>query len=602
MPTWYAVARNEYRLMTSWIRRIRKVFPIILVAIPTILFAIIIYYSNQIHIYASFEDAVMLYLKNVYGYVGEFTFELGGGVIDITLLMSQFIGILSFMMPIMGSIGNVFRETEVISRDMILASPLRSRDILFGRFVANLFFVPLGLIFVAFMFIPVFIEHGVNSLATPFIVVAAAVLPSLVGIWVGVLLSSYIKTKSDTSPRIKDIAKAILGLVGMLFGISYFLLILSQASSIYWTFSPTTWITNIIYIAVTGTNLAKVTYSLGLYSYSYYVPLQPDIWLSLALILMFVVLVFYVGIRISDRLFVFEVSVSEVRTIEKENWFFKAVRRAIPSPLGAITAVQLKEFSRSLESIARVAFVLSFPLILYLFNFMGFSNSFLPTSDLFGVLFLPSFSSFYIILAAAMIGLIEASQMTVKQRDLFWTYKKAPGGVERLVYSKFLGMLIVGLPISIVLAVFFQLAIGPSISEMLILIAVILFFTTISSAIALGIYCARPVFKEQSAGHLINFLIFAVTAFIIEGIMILFAVFPWILNIVFSIPLLSALLSIPTQSSVWLLQTPIFIITIAQLSVNWVLSALGIVASVALGITASYLSIRIGISRLKKFE
>lgn len=602
MPTWYAVARNEYRLMTSWIRRIRKVFPIILVAIPTILFAIIIYYSNQIHIYASFEDAVMLYLKNVYGYVGEFTFELGGGVIDITLLMSQFIGILSFMMPIMGSIGNVFRETEVISRDMILASPLRSRDILFGRFVANLFFVPLGLIFVAFMFIPVFIEHGVNSLATPFIVVAAAVLPSLVGIWVGVLLSSYIKTKSDTSPRIKDIAKAILGLVGMLFGISYFLLILSQTSSIYWTFSPTTWITNIIYIAVTGTNLAKVTYSLGLYSYSYYVPLQPDIWLSLALILMFVVLVFYVGIRISDRLFVFEVSVSEVRTIEKENWFFKAVRRAIPSPLGAITAVQLKEFSRSLESIARVAFVLSFPLILYLFNFMGFSNSFLPTSDLFGVLFLPSFSSFYIILAAAMIGLIEASQMTVKQRDLFWTYKKAPGGVERLVYSKFLGMLIVGLPISIVLAVFFQLAIGPSISEMLILIAVILFFTTISSAIALGIYCARPVFKEQSAGHLINFLIFAVTAFIIEGIMILFAVFPWILNIVFSIPLLSALLSIPTQSSVWLLQTPIFIITIAQLSVNWVLSALGIVASVALGITASYLSIRIGISRLKKFE
>ncbi len=602
MPTWYAVARNEYRLMTSWIRRIRKPFLIILAAIPTILFAIIIYYSNQIHIYASFEDAVMLYLKNVYGYVGEFTFELGGGVIDITLLMSQFIGILSFMMPIMGSIGNVFRETEVISRDMILASPLRSRDILFGRFVANLFFVPLGLIFVAFMFIPVFIEHGVNSLATPFIVVAAAVLPSLVGIWVGVLLSSYIKTKSDTSPRIKDIAKAILGLVGMLFGISYFLLILSQASSIYWTFSPTTWITNIIYIAVTGTNLAKVTYSLGLYSYSYYVPLQPDIWLSLALILMFVVLVFYVGIRISDRLFVFEVSVSEVRTIEKENWFFKAVRRAIPSPLGAITAVQLKEFSRSLESIARVAFVLSFPLILYLFNFMGFSNSFLPTSDLFGVLFLPSFSSFYIILAAAMIGLIEASQMTVKQRDLFWTYKKAPGGVERLVYSKFLGMLIVGLPISIVLAVFFQLAIGPSISEMLILIAVILFFTTISSAIALGIYCARPVFKEQSAGHLINFLIFAVTTFIIEGIMILFAVFPWILNIVFSIPLLSALLSIPTQSSIWLLQTPIFIITIAQLNVNWVLSALGIVASVALGITASYLSIRIGISRLKKFE
>ncbi|MFB0562738.1 MAG: hypothetical protein ACETWM_16185 [Candidatus Lokiarchaeia archaeon] len=602
MHAWYAVAKNEYRLMTSWLRRLRKAVPIILVAIPTLAFVIVIYFSNQVHVSTLFEDAVQRYLENVYGYVGEFEFSPGMGMVDITLLMSQFVGILGFMIPIMGSVGNVFRETEVVSRDIILASPLRSRDIIFGRFVANLFFLPLGLLFVAAMFAPVFIEHGLNNLVTPFIIVFAASLPSLVGIWVGVILSSYIKTKSDTSPRIKDIGKAIVGLVGIFFGLSFFILLSSQTSSLYWPFSPTTWVTNIIYTAVTGNNFATITSSFGIYTISGYVYLQPDIWQSLALLSVFVVLVFYIGLILSDRIFRFEVSVSEVTTIEKEKWFFKAIRRAIPSPLGAITAVQLKEFTRSLESIARMAAVFMFPLVIYFLNFLGFNNSFLPTSDLFGVLWLPGFSAFYIILAAAMIGLIEASQMTVKQRDLFWTYKKAPGGVERLVYSKFLEMLIVGLPISIVLAVFFQLAIGSSISEMLILVAVILFFTTISSAIGLGIYCARPVFKEQSAGHLVNFLIFAVITFIIEGVMLLFAVFPWILNIVFTIPLLSTLLSIPTQSSIWLLQTPIFIITIAQLNVNWLLQVLGIVGSAALGIIASYLSIRIGISRLKKFE
>nr|MDO8083155.1 hypothetical protein [Candidatus Freyarchaeota archaeon] len=605
MQKWYVVAKNEYRLMTSWGRRLRKAIPIILVALPAIAFAIVIYLANQIHINVLIEDAVKNYLFYVYGYVSEIGFSFGN--VDMTLLMSQFLGILGFMMPIMGSVGNVFRETEVVSKDIILASPLRSRDILFGRFVANLFFIPLYLLFASVMFFPAFIEHGLNSLATPFIMVFAATLPALVGIWVGVLLSSYIQTKSDVSPRIKDIGKAILGMVGMLFGFSYFILLSSQSSSLNWTFSPTTWVTNIIFIAVSGTNLVKFTNTLGIYSFYYYIPLQPGLNVSLALLSIFVVLVFVVGIKVSDRLFRFEISVSEVKTIEKENWFFRAVRRAIPSPLGAITAVQLKEFSRSLDSIARMASILIFPFILYFFNSLGFSNSFLPASNLGAVLVMPMVASIYILLAAAIIALMEASQMTVKQRDLFWTYKKAPGGVQRLVYSKLLEMLIIGLPLGIFLAVLFQFTLGSTFSEILRIIPAMLFMTTISSAIALGIYCARPVFKEQSSGHLINFLIYTVIAFVIEGLIILFAVFPWILNIIFSISTLSILFSIPqflsiSSQLIWMVQTPIFVLTFAQLNINTMLSVLGTAASAALGIAAAYLSLRIGISKLKKYE
>lgn len=605
MRRWYAVAKNEYRLMTSRLRRIRKAIPIILVALPTVAFAIVIYLSNQVHINVSIENAAKNYLFYVYGYVSEIGFSVGTA--DITLLMSQFLGIFGFMMPIMGSVGNVFRETEVVSKDIILASPLRSRDILFGRFVANLFFIPLFLLFASFLFFPVFIEHGLNSLATPFIVVFAVTLPALVGIWVGVLLSAYIQTKSDVSPRIRDIGKAILGMVGILLAFSYFILLSSQSSSLYWIFSPTTWITNIIFIAVAGTNLVKFTNTLGIYSFYYYIPLQPGLNVSLVLLSIFVVLVFVIGIKVSDRLFRFEISVSEVKTIEKENWFFIAVRRAIPSPLGAITAVQLKEFSRSLDSIARIASVLIFPFVLYFFNFLGPGNSFLPASNLGGVTVLPIVGSLYILLAAGMIAIMEASQMTVKQRDLFWTYKKAPGGVQRLVYSKLLEMLIIGLPLSIFIAVLFQFTLGSAISEMLRLIPAMLFMTTISCAIALGIYCFRPVFKEQSGGHLINFLIYAVVAFIIEGLIILFAVFPWILNIISSASTLSLLVSIPLFLSIsnqllWILQTPIFILLFAQINVNTTLSVLGTAASAALGIAAGYISLRLGISKLKKYE
>lgn len=602
---WYAVAKNEYRLMTSRFRRIRKAIPVILVALPTIAFAIVIYFSNQIHINASIENAVETYLFYVYGYVSEFEFSWGN--VDITILMSQFLGILGFMMPIIGSVGNVFRETEVISKDIILASPLRSRDVLFGRFVANLFFIPLYILFASFLFVPVFIEHGLNSLATPFIVVFAVTLPALVGIWVGVLLSSYIQMKSDVSPRIKDIGKAIVGMVGILFGFSYFVLLSSQSSSLYWTFSPTTWVTNIIFISVAGTDWVKITNTIGFYSIPYYIILQPGLIVSLALLSIFVVIVFAIGIKFSERLFRLEVSVSEVKTIEKENWFFRAVKRAFPSPLGAITAVQLKEFSRSLDSIARISSIIIFPFVLYFFNSLGFGNVFLPASNLGGILIMPIIASFYILLAAGIIALMEASQMTVKQRDLFWTYKKAPRGVQKLVYSKLLEILVIGIPLSIIMALLFQFTLGSTFSEAVRIIPAMIFMTTISSAIALGIYCARPVFKEQSGGHLINFLIYAIVTFIIEGLIILFAVFPWILNIIFLAPTLNILFSIPLflsilSQSIWILQTPIFLLVFAQLNVNTTLTILGTALSVTLGIVTAYISLRIGISKLQKYE
>ena len=600
MPTWYAVARNEYRLMTSSLRRIRKAVPVLLVLLPSLLFLVVLYYANQVHLQSYLEAALREYLRAVYGYVTEFEFAFGE--VDITLLMCQFMGIMGFMLPVVAAVGSVFRETEVISNDMILASPLKPRDLLLGRFVANLFFLPVILGFFSFLLFPAIINHGLSSVASVLIIVSVASLPTLVGIWVGVLLSAYIQTKSEFSPRIKDIGKAILGVFGIIFGLSYFLLFSSQTSSLYWTYLPTTWVTNIIYFAIAGTNLAKVAYNFGIFSFYYYVPLQPDPLVSLVLLLGFVALVFYIGAKLSSRIYRFEVPVSKVTTIEKEDWFFRTIKSTIPPPLGALTAVQLKEFSRSLDTVARVSTVLIFPLVIYFLNAMGISNSYMPSSGVFGVFFLPGFAFFYILMAAAMIGLIEASQMTVKQKDLFWTYKKAPHGVKRLVYSKFLEMLIVGLPISVVTAVLFQLGLGFESSGLLTLVLVLLFMTTISSAIALGVYCARPVFKEQSRGHLINFLIFAAVAFIIEGLMLLFAVFPWILSIIPYVSALGTLLSLPPQSSTWVVQTPLFLTTMAQLSVNPAVSFIGTAASAALGVVAAYLSIRIGISKLEKFE
>jgi hypothetical protein len=586
--------------MTSRFRRRRRTILAVWFAFPIVLFAIIIYLSIPAYLSTSLITVISSYLSNVYGHVSGFSYSLGQ--IDPTLTFSQFLGVLGFVMPILALVGGILRETEVLDRDVILASPLKSRDLLFGRFVANLFWVPLYLLPIILYSSEIFMAHGLNSLATPFIMVFAVMLPIMVGSWVGVLLSSYLQMKSVGSPRFRDIARAIIGVAVVFLIILFVNITLVQTSSIYWTFSPTTWVTNIIYIAATGSNLVRITNAVGVYSFSYYVALQPDLAISIVLLLILVVFVFLAGIRLSDRIFRFEAPMGGVKAIEKESWVFRAVRRAIPSPLGAVTAVQLKEFSRNVGSIARVSFVVVFPLVIVLLNSKLVGNLYVPATSTSTITTLPLLASIYLVYTPVVISMIEASQMTVKQMDLFWTYKKAPHGVENLVYSKLLEMLIVGILLGIVLAVLFQVGLGPQFSQIVTIVPAMLFMIIIGSAIALGIYCARPVFKERSSGNMINFIILIVILFPIEGVILLFLVFPWIPNIISSLPALSILLGLRSQSSIYILQTPIFLLTLAQLGVNTMSSILGVTASVVIGVAAAYISLRIGVSKLKRYE
>jgi hypothetical protein len=174
------------------------------------------------------------------------------------------------------------------------------------------------------------------------------------------------------------------------------------------------------------------------------------------------------------------------------------------------------------------------------------------------------------------------------------TYKKAPQGIELLVHSKFAEMLIVGLPLGLISGIVFQIVLGNQSPGIQILIPVMLFMVIISCAVALGVYSARPVLQEESGGHLVNSTIIGVIVSLVGGLMLLFAVFPWVLNVVLSYPMLGGLLQVfPYISNLILSIYSVFPIIPEEI---------GISVAIVIGVVAAYLSIRIGIFKLIRHE
>jgi hypothetical protein len=76
--------------------------------------------------------------------------------------------------------------------------------------------------------------------------------------------------------------------------------------------------------------------------------------------------------------------------------------------------------------------------------------------------------------------------------------------------------------------------------------------------------------------------------------MLIFALFPWVINIIFSNPLQSTLIQIfPYFSS--LLQ--VFYSAFPLIPKEY-----GILAAIIIGVVASYIALRVGMARLRRFE
>jgi len=222
--------------------------------------------------------------------------------------------------------------------------------------------VPIFLSFFSIATLPVIIEYGYSGPLFPISVALTVVILYITGLWIGLLMSAYLKLRSQSSPKYRDLAKVVIIITTIIIGLAFFILSSSQTATLNTWYSPTTWTSNIIYYSVTGTNLTLIKYP-GIFYYP--VLLAPDVLTSLALLLTFLGVVFLMGVLLVRRIRKIDLIGEGIVTIKGEGKIYKYLRKIMPTKIGRLTVVQLKEFFRDPESLTRIITVFVFPIILY---------------------------------------------------------------------------------------------------------------------------------------------------------------------------------------------------------------------------------------------
>jgi hypothetical protein len=468
LPSWKIVANNEFKILTSRFNKHRKALVIVLISF-------IIIYSGVISWFIPwFVNSVLV----------------GTGLIEFLLAFLPTILIVAFMAIFIYSLvlplSNTLQDIEKGQLEIIISSPIRPQQILFGIFLGRMFLYSL---FIVIIGVPLISFLAALTTASPIFIlisVGAIITLYLTGGWIGTMISATLQSRLSKMSKGRDIGRALTFVFSFLiliifYSIFFFIQALqgSEIFNIIVQVLPSTWAANI----VSGLILETTTLLSPLYSG--------------LLIIAFSVLIIFLGYNYAEKIYSLEPPQIAVQTIKKENAFFKGIRTIFRGSLGTIVVTQMKDFVRRLENVSKIGYVLAITIVLT----VVYSFALPPGYSDFLIFFIP-------LLFTQIITVLLGSDFTVKGKDKLWIYKKSPGGIDSLIISKVLQMIILILPIGIILMTITSVILKLSLINALFSVSITVFLGAVLSVLVVGIFSANPVFEERSSKFGLNMLLF----------------------------------------------------------------------------------------------
>ena len=308
------------------------------------------------------------------------------------------------------------RKENKASIELLLSAPLRSEDIVMGETIAM---VPVYLLILPFVLIPLFvlggIQAGLDALGMVRILVSQ-VLMFVIAIGVGAIVLSLVQSSIQRikfNKYFRLIATFVgAGLYLSIYGLNAWL---STAEALtqhpVLSYLPHALSGNVIYAEILG---ATVT---------------PSVSSSIAFLAVWVVIIYRIGIRIAGRAYSLEKEMAVGKTtVAREGVLIKMVRAILPSSQKEKVVTHFKLFFRDSYNFANSMYLIIigyFIIAFTLWSSRGTEESLLPIFT-FEVLITPMFVAIFLM------------SMFYLSRDALWIWKKAPGGVEAFVKSKWL--------------------------------------------------------------------------------------------------------------------------------------------------------------------
>lgn len=514
---WLAIAKTEFFVQTSKFRKRRKIVTIILLA-----FGIIWALFIMPEIMAS-----ILNLSPTTQMLLQFTFP---GLIRSAML---FLWVIFLVYPI----SYALQEIRIGQWEIMLSNNVSTRAMMFGMFIGKIPSYGLLTLFVAPIVLTPFTLALQVSLLGQIIMYMLVFFVTISTLFLSTLITTAIQAKLGESSRGNDIAKALAMVVAVIvivpmYGLMYFAGAMSAVLGMdVFLLFPFTWGADIISWSIVLFN--NINLPAELFVSFFKLTALGD----LVLLLCFTGLIVFVAYTAADRIFTFGAGprTEKITTVGKDNVFLKGIRRLYPGSFGILVVNAIKEFSRKMQNVSRLAYGVAIAVLLPVI--VNYSVGSIPEE------IPPEFSNILLILIVLMQGMILSmiGGMTfggigfLESKDQLWIIKSAPNGVKkfgkaRIVESCFLALPIALIP-SVACAIIFRFDIIQS-----ILIIAYAYWATIGSVLfATGVTANNPAYEDQksSAFYINTFVsIFGIMGIFLVSLLLSFQFLSFNSNIV----------------------------------------------------------------------
>jgi len=471
---WMDIAKNEYRVQTSWMRSNRRYFPLIAGGF----LAVWVFYLAPMIVQSLVDDMMNVMVSQV----AVVLFEI------ILFMLSAYLVII----PVSTSL----RDEGGISRvELMLKAPVSPGDVLIGEFLGKTPIFATFAIVVAGIFTALLTPLGLSLLQITLIILLAF-LTCLSSFWVGTVVSSVIRTTIGRTAKGKDMGKAlsmliVLPLVGLMWGIMKGNVLTAlvdpntnEMVRMLLGLLPSSWAADVIIAFARNPSNLGAVWAFTL--------------IRVGGMGLFMVASLVIGWKIVDRVYSLEPTNLGVTVVGPDKVFYRVVKfLGGNGSFGSLLVSVFKDFGRRLENLSQIG---------YLVGLMMMMNFFI-VKDAAGVQIMG-------LIMGTMMAVSICSASTIRGKENLFIYRKTPSGVERFLKAKLLlGWLLVipilamvmvvgGLRFDVIYSGVYLMGIGKS---LLMAMAMVL--------IAMGVSLAYPAYTQASFAYFINFFVSILLAF-----------------------------------------------------------------------------------------
>jgi len=516
MTAWKAIAKTELRKKTSSFRNHRF---LLFISIYTILCIWAFLIAPLIF------DLFMPTLAT----------SFPGTIFTIVGYFIEFILMMLFLIIIMYPMQNIYRKTEVGYKEIVLASPARPGDIFFGEFIGK---VPIYLIFILALapVITGLINPIINLNILHYIVIYLCVAGHVIfAALLGSILVSWLEHKIARSEKARDLGKVLLfllaiAMVAIMYTFTYLFDYIKSNPQIknYLSFYPSLWFSNIILYTIQPALIS-----------AYFL----NIWGSISLATFIPLTILYITFKKAHVFFSLETSIEKTTTIiEKENRFYRFIRKITRIKWEGLIITQLKEFFRKRENIMKIVYTIGLTLFEgVIFAFLGGDYPNLDIEDI------SMYMMMSVMIAGMLFSLFLGNYIFVDSKELIWVYKKSPRNIKALIFSYLRMIVIIIFFIGIGLTIFFSLFFQYDIFTAIFFFLFLVIYSLISVSQAIGLQCINPAFEEKGGdmtltiGILIIINLVTIFGSLFLGFQLLgnFNPPPELIKVFFSLPLIT---------------------------------------------------------------